>query len=41
MPQPELSPIGHAISGAAGASLSNTIVYPVFPSCDYAEKSSI
>ena len=32
MSQPELPPLGHAVSGAIGASLSNTIVYPVvFP----------
>jgi len=30
MSQPELPPIGHAVSGAIGASLSNTIVYPVY-----------
>ena len=32
MSQPELPPIGHAVSGAVAASISNTIVYPVpFP----------
>jgi hypothetical protein len=29
MSQPDLPPLGHAISGAIGASLSNTIVYPL------------
>lgn len=29
MSQPELPPLGHAVAGAIGASLSNTIVYPV------------
>jgi hypothetical protein len=26
-----LPPIGHAVSGAVAASVSNTIVYPVLP----------